>query len=42
MRLKEMVNEEDVTYSCQLNTINILPVLEDRMIGIKYGKKATK
>lgn len=42
MRLKELVNEEDVTYSCQLNTINILPELNDRMIGLKHGKKAKK
>ena len=42
MRLKELVNDEDVTYSCQLNTVDILPVLKDRMISLKHGKKAKK
>ncbi len=42
VRLQETVNGEDVQYSCRLNSINILPVLNDRIITISHGQKANE
>ncbi len=39
VRLQEKVNGDDVSYSCQLNSINILPVLNDRIINVTHGEQ---
>lgn len=39
VRLQETVNGDDVMYSCQLNSINILPVLNDRIINVTHGEQ---
>src|SRR5699024_8819237 len=38
-RLQDIINTDDITFSCQKNTTDVLPILNDGMITNHNGKE---